>query len=98
MKGQVCNLPFFNIHVSKLHHLFNLIKQFIIVVYSAPMNNIASILEREGLSKAWLAKEIGKSRATVTLYSKNLVQPPLDVLFKIAKCLQVDPRSLIKVD
>lgn len=62
------------------------------------MNNIAEVLEREGQTKTWLAKEIGKSKATVTLYTKNLVQPPLDVLFRIAKSLKVDPRSLIKVN
>lgn len=62
------------------------------------MNNIAEVLEKEGHSKAWLAKEVGKSKATITLYTKNLVQPPLDVLFRIAKSLNVDPRSLIKVN
>ena len=61
------------------------------------MNNIAEVLEKEGHSKAWLAKEVGKSKATITLYTKNLVQPPLDVLFQIAAILEVDPRELINV-
>lgn len=61
------------------------------------MNNIAAVLIDKGLTKTWLAKQLGKSKASVTLYSKNMVQPPLDVLFQIASILEVDPRELINV-
>ena len=62
------------------------------------MNRIAEDLERQGVKKSALAKELHKSRAIVTLYANNSVQPPLDVLFEIARILNVDPRNLIKVD
>jgi transcriptional regulator with XRE-family HTH domain len=62
------------------------------------MNRIEEELLIQGVTKADLAKRINKSRATITLYSKNTVQPPLDVLFEIAKTLHIDPRTLIKVD
>lgn len=59
------------------------------------MNNIAEVLIEKGVTKTWLAQQLGKSKASVTLYSKNMVQPPLDVLFEIAAILDVDPKDLI---
>jgi putative transcriptional regulator len=61
------------------------------------MNRIQEVLDQQGLSKADLARLLHKSKATITLYSSNQVQPPLPVLFDIAKVLGVDPRELLNV-
>ena len=61
------------------------------------MNRIQEVLEQQGLSQAELARLLHKSKATISLYTSNQVQPPLAVLFDIAKHLGVDPRELLSV-
>lgn len=61
-------------------------------------NRIKEILETRGTKYRWLAERIGKTPASVSRYCANEVQPPLDVLFLIAKVLEVDPRDLLYVE
>lgn len=61
------------------------------------MNRIQEIIDYQGVSKTELARLLGKSKATITLYASNQVQPPLPVLFEIARILNVDPRELLNV-
>jgi transcriptional regulator with XRE-family HTH domain len=61
------------------------------------MNRIQEVLDQQGISKADLARLLHKSKATISLYSSNQVQPPLPVLFDIANLLGVDPRELLNV-
>ena len=48
-------------------------------------NNIKAILEQQGRSQVWLAKEIGKSINSVNAYVQNRTQPSLKILYKILK-------------
>ena len=59
-----------------------------------PMNRIKEVLEEKGIKQTWLA-ELGKSFCIVNSYVCNRRQPSLDVLFEIARILQVDPKELI---
>ena len=59
------------------------------------MNRIKVILESKGVSQTWLAKQIGKSFSIINAYACNRRQPNLELLFEIAKILQVDVKSLI---
>ena len=59
------------------------------------MNRIKEILESKGVSQTWLAKQIGKSFCIVNAYACNRRQPNLEVLFDIAKVLNVDVKELI---
>mgnify|MGYP000159158726 CR=1 FL=1 len=59
------------------------------------MNRIKTVLEEKGIKQVWLAEQLGKSFNTVNGYVQNRAQPSLDVLFKIAKILNVEPKDLI---
>ena len=59
------------------------------------MNRIKAVLESKGVSQTWLAKQIGKSFSIINAYACNRRQPNLELLFEIAKILQVDVKSLI---
>ena len=63
-----------------------------------PMNRIKEVLEEKGIKQTWLAEKLGKSFCIVNSYVCNRRQPSLEVLFEIAKILQVDPKDLIDSD
>ena len=60
-----------------------------------PKNRIKELLEERGIKQPWLAEQLGKSFCMVNSYACNRRQPSLDVLFEIAKILNVDPKELI---
>ena len=60
-----------------------------------PMNRIKEVLEERGIKQTWLAEQLGKSFCMVNSYVCNRRQPSLEVLFEIAKILNVDPKELI---
>ena len=59
------------------------------------MSRIKEVLEERGIKQTWLAERLGKSFCIVNSYVCNRRQPSLEVLFEIAKILQVDPKELI---
>lgn len=59
------------------------------------MNRIKEILYERGIKQTWLAERLGKSFCIVNSYVCNRRQPSLEVLFEIAKIIQVDPKYLI---
>ena len=60
------------------------------------LNRIKAALSEKGISQTWLAKQLGKSFSVVNAYVCNRRQPSLEVLFEIAKILQVGPKDLIE--
>ena len=54
------------------------------------MNRIKEVLEERGIKQTWLAERLGKSFCIVNSYVCNRRQPSLEVLFEIAKILNVD--------
>ena len=62
------------------------------------MNRIKEVLDEKGIKQKWLAEKLGKSYNMVNSYIQNRQQPRLEVLFEIAKILQVDPKDLIDSD
>lgn len=60
-----------------------------------PINRIKAVLEEREIKQTWLAEKLGKSFCIVNSYVCNRRQPSLDVLFEIAKILNVDPKELI---
>ena len=60
-----------------------------------PMNRIKEVLEERGIKQTWLAEKLGKSFCIVNSYVCNRRQPSLEVLFEIAKILNVNPKELI---
>ena len=60
-----------------------------------PKNRIKEVLEERGIEQTWLAERLGKSFCIVNSYVCNRRQPSLEVLFEIAKILDVEPKELI---
>lgn len=60
-----------------------------------PMNHIKEVLEERGIKQTWLAERLGKSFCIVNSYVCNRRQPSLEVLFEIAKILNINPTELI---
>ena len=63
-----------------------------------PMYRIKEVLEERGIKQTWLAERLGKSFCIVNSYVCNRRQPSLEVLFEIAKILNVNPKELIDGD
>ena len=61
------------------------------------MNRIKEVLEQKGIKQVWLADQLGKSYNIVNGYVQNRSQPSIEVLYKIASFLDVDPRDLLVV-
>jgi len=62
------------------------------------MNRIKEVLENKGIKQIWLSEQLGKSYNMVNGYVQNRQQPRLEVLFEIAKILQVSPKELIQAE
>jgi putative transcriptional regulator len=60
------------------------------------MNRIKEVLEEKGIKQRWLCEKLGKSYTQVNGYVQNRNQPRLEVLFEIAKLLNVQPKDLIR--
>ena len=58
------------------------------------MNRI-KVLEEKGIKQTWLAEKLGKSYNMVNGYVQNRQQPRLEVLYEIAKILEVEVRELL---
>lgn len=59
------------------------------------MNRIKEVLKDKGISQTWLAKQTGKSYNTINEYARNVRQPSLEDLYRIAEILSVDVKELI---
>ena len=59
------------------------------------MNRIKEVLDEKGIKQVWLAEKLGKSYNMVNSYVQNRRQPSLEVLYQIAKLLNVDVNELI---
>jgi len=61
------------------------------------MNRIKDLLEERELTQIWLAKNLNKSYNMVNSYVQNRRQPSVEILFRIAKLLNVETRELLKL-
>ena len=59
------------------------------------MNRIKEVLEEKGIKQTWLAEQLGKSYSIVNGYVQNRQQPRLEVLYEIAKILDVEVKELL---
>ena len=60
------------------------------------MNRIKEVLEEKGIKQIWLAEKLDKSYNMVNGYVQNRQQPRLEILYEIAKILNVSVKDLIK--
>lgn len=59
------------------------------------MNRIKEVLEEKGIKQTWLAVQLGKSYNMVNGYVQNRHQPRLEVLYEIARILDVEVKDLL---
>ena len=59
------------------------------------MNRIKEVLVQKELTQTWLASQLGKSYNMVNGYVSNRRQPSIEVLYRIAKLLQVEAKELL---
>lgn len=59
------------------------------------MNKIKEVLEEKGIKQTWLAEQLGKSYNMVNGYVQNRQQPRLEVLYEIARILDVEVKDLL---
>ena len=59
------------------------------------LNRLKVILAEKKKSNLWLSKELGCSPTTVSKWCTNSSQPPLEMLMKIAKVLEIEIMDLI---
>ena len=59
------------------------------------MNRIKEVLEEKAKTQTWLAEKLGKSYNMVNSYAQNRRQPSIELLFKIARILNVSPKDLL---
>ena len=58
-------------------------------------NRIKAVLAEQNKTSKWLAEQVGRSKATVSRWCSNQVQPPIDVLYQIADTLEIDVCDLL---
>ena len=59
------------------------------------LNRIKVVLAEQRRTNKWLADTLGKDYTTVSKWCTNTCQPTLEMLFKIAECLDVEAGELI---
>jgi putative transcriptional regulator len=59
------------------------------------MNRIKEVLEQKGIKQTWLAERLGKSYNMVNGYVQNRQQPRLEILYEIARILNVEVKDLL---
>lgn len=60
------------------------------------MNRIKEVLEEKGIMQTWFAERLGKSYRIVNGYVQNRRQPRLEVLYEIAKILDIEVAELLE--
>ena len=59
------------------------------------INRIKVVLVEHKRTNKWLAEQLGKDPASISKFVTNRVQPNLETLVQIAKCLNVDISELL---
>ena len=61
------------------------------------LNRLKVVLVEKKRTEKWLAEKLGKNEATVSRWCTNESQHSLEMLFAIAKALNVDVRELLYI-
>lgn len=57
---------------------------------SKDINRLKVVLAEKKRTNKWLAEQLGKDPATVSKWCTNTIQPNVETLVEIAKCLNVE--------
>ena len=59
------------------------------------INRIKSVLAEKNKTNIWLAEKLGMNSNTISRWTTNKVQPPLETLVDIAELLDINVRELL---
>lgn len=62
---------------------------------NAPINRLKAVLAEQQKTSKWLANQLAKSETTVSRWCRNEVQPPIEMMLKIAEILKIDIKELL---
>ena len=62
------------------------------------LNRLKVILAEKKKTNLWLSKELGCAPTTVSKWCTNTSQPPLEMLMKISKLLNVELSDLVRFE
>ena len=62
------------------------------------LNRIKVMLAEKKRTNKWLAEQLGVNAATVSKWCTNSSQPPLEMLMKITKLLDVELKDLVRFE
>lgn len=65
---------------------------------SKDLNRLKVVLAEKKKSNLWLSKELGCAPTTVSKWCTNTSQPPLEMLMKISKLLNVELSELVRFE
>ena len=60
------------------------------------INRIKVVLAEKKRTNKWLAEQLSKDPGTVSKWCTNTMQPNLETLLDIAKCLEVKPKDRLR--
>lgn len=84
------------VHCNMFGHIFIYLLKQVIISMKQNINRIKVVLADRQLTNKWLAEQLGKDQGTVSKWSTNTIQPNLETLVEIAKCLNVEPKDLLR--
>jgi len=64
-------------------------------MHLTPINRLKAVLAERQRTSKWLASQLNKSETTVSRWCRNEVQPPIDMMVKIAELLNIDIKELL---
>ena len=76
-------------------YFYIFVKQ-VIISMKQNINRIKVVLAEKQLTNKWLAEQLGKDQGTVSKWCTNTIQPNLETLVEIAKCLNVELKDLLR--
>lgn len=80
----------------KYMHIFHYIcTNHQLLAMSETFNRLKIVLAEKQKTNKWLAEQLGKDQTTVSKWCTNRSQPSLEVLYDIARCLNVDAKELL---
>jgi len=62
------------------------------------LNRLKVVLVEKKKSSLWLSRQLGCAPTTVSKWCTNSSQPPLEILMKTAKLLDVDLNDLVRFE
>ena len=77
------------------NEILNILKLYLRLESFEQMNRIKEVLDEKGIKQTWLAEQLGKSYNMVNAYVQNRQQPRIEVLYDIAKILDVNVKDLL---